>query len=385
MKISIKELTDLTAYMRASRDLENWIHGAKIFGLLSTVVEAGILDGLASGRSITALAAATHSDYQTLHDLCLVLEAYGIIEKEGDTYHLTANYALMMSPSAPIPLANKIAQAQVMIHTLEAAVGTGDNYTSMATEDVLAMAQGAGISALSTSPRVGQVTICQAMPEVEACWSSSAYHLEVGCGIGNSLFGTVLAYPMVTATGIEINDNTAQEARQRAEVLGVADRVEIRNMDACDITDASVFDTIQWSQFFFPVESRLPVLRAMWSALKPGGLLFMPWLGSVSDDTAPRRRQMLGKAVKALFSGGTAAIPYFRDLISDTAGHRKREKQAAMIQRLLFRHWGVPVRSAAELIDEVQDGGFKILRVTRIPASQFAMTRGFLLAQREQG
>jgi len=111
--------------------------------------------------------------------------------------------------------------------------------------------------------------------------------------------------------------------------------------------------------------------------------LFMPWLGSVSEDTAPRRGQMLGKAVKALFSGGTAAVPYFRDLISDTAGHRKKEKQTAMIQRLLFRHWGIPVRSAAELIDEVREGGFKIIRVTRIPASQFAMTRGFLLAQRE--
>jgi SAM-dependent methyltransferase len=101
------------------------------------------------------------------------------------------------------------------------------------------------------------------MPEVGVVWQAGARHLEVGCGIGNSLLGTVTTYPRVTAVGIEINALTAAEADWRARALEVHDRVEVRRMDACDLKDESTFDTIQWSQFFFPAATRPVVLQAM--------------------------------------------------------------------------------------------------------------------------
>jgi len=123
---------------------------------------------------------------------------------------------------------------------------------------------------------VGQDTIAKVMPEVEAVWQAGARHLEVGCGVGNALLGTVTTYQYVSAVGIEIDELTAAEAERRAQLLGVADRTDVRRMDSCDLQEEEAFDMVQWSQFSFPTASRPVVLRAMHRALRPGGYLFMP-------------------------------------------------------------------------------------------------------------
>lgn len=383
MAAPLKEFTDLRAYIGASRELSGWIRGARVFALLYGALESGVLDALHRGQTPEQIAAATDVDLAAVVDLCLALEAHDIVRRDGDFFQLAPEYALLASPTAAVPLPSLIRQGMVMVRTLQTIPASDGSYTALPAEDVLAMAEGAGISALSSSPRVGQTTICQAMPEVEARWRAGARHLEVGCGVGNSLFGTVLAYPEVTAVGIEIDELTAAETEQRADLLEVADRVEVRRMDACDLGDEEAFDTIQWSQFFFPAASRPPVLKAMHRALKPGGYLFMPWLGSVSLDTTPRRGEMLRMALRALLSGGVSFIPFLNDLLGDTPGHRVQERRFAALQRVLFRRWGVPVRGVEELEAEVEGAGFQIVRVMRVPASQFALTRGFLLAQRE--
>lgn len=382
MRASPKEFTDLRAYIGASRELNSWIAGARVFALLSGALDSGVLAALQTKGTPSQIASATNSDPQTIADLCQALESHGIVQRDGEQVQLTPNYARLMSPDAAVPLAIVIRYAAIMIRSLQSSAPADGTYTTMSPEDMVAFAAGSGISALSSSPRVGQETIAQAMPEVAALWSEGARHLEVGCGVGNSLFGTVIAYPRVTAVGIEIDASTAAEAERRAGLLGVADRVELRIMDACDLQDVERFDTIQWSQFFFPAASRPVVLRAMRRALKPGGYLFMPWLGSVSSDTAPNRGAMLRTALQAMRSGGFSFLSYLNDVLGDTARRRKQERRFASLQRLLFSRWGVPVRALGELRAEVEEGGFRVVRATRTPASQFALTRGFLLAQR---
>jgi SAM-dependent methyltransferase len=270
----------------------------------------------------------------------------------------------------------------VMIRRPQTIAVSDLTYTTTPPEDVLAMAEGAGISALSSSAHVGQETSAKVMPEVEALWQAGARHLEVGCGVGNALFGTVTTHPNVTAVGIEIDELTAAEAERRARVLGATDRVEVRRMDACELQDEDACDTIQWSQFFFPTASRPIVLKAMHRALKPGGYLFMPWLDSVSDDMPRSRLGTLGIALRALRSGGVSFLAYLSDVLGDTPGRTKRELRSAALNRLLFSRWGVPVYTVAELELEVESSGFTVIRAAHVPASQFALTRGFLLAQR---
>jgi len=316
-------------------------------------------------------------------DICLALEAHGAILRDGESYQLAPDFAQLASPTAAVPLASVIRQAMVMMRTLQTIATPGASYTTLPVEDILAMAEGAGISAMSSAPHVSAKATGMAMPEVEAIWQPGAHHLEVGCGVGNSLLGIVTTYPKVIAVGIEIDEQTAREAEWRANLLGIADRVTVRRMDACQLQDEDSFDTIQWSQFFFPAGSRPVVLEAMQRALKPGGYLFMPWLGSPSSDVSPRRGEMWRMLLRALRSGDISFVSYLNDMLGDTPGRRMKERRFASIQRLLFSQWGVPVRSMEELKAEIEGSGLKVLRSMHTPVNQFALTRGFLLAQRE--
>ncbi len=385
MGASLGEIGQLRAYIGASQELNNWINGARVFALLSGALDVGLLSALNSRSTLDQITADTGINRQLVLDLCLALEAHGLVERNGDGYQLAPNYALLAAPDAAIPLPNVIRQAQVMIRTLQSVASSEGSYTRLDSQEVLAMAEGAGISALSCAPRVSPTSIGRCMPEVESLWQAGAHHLEVGCGVGNSLLGIVLSYPKVTAVGIEIEEVTAAEAKRRADLLGIADRVELRWVDACELQDQACYDTIQWSQFFFPEPSRPVVLRAMRQALKPGGYLFMPWIGSISADTTPSRRAKLRMGLSALGSSLAASVPYFNDLLGDTPGRRQKERRFALLQRLLFNRWGVPVRTLGELKAEVEGSGFQVVRTMPTPANQFALTRGFLLAQREAG
>jgi protein-L-isoaspartate O-methyltransferase len=383
MSVTPKEYLDLREYIFASRELTSWITGAKVFALFSGALDSGILEALRTKISVQQIADETKIDLQIIVDICLALKVHGVVQQDGECYELTPDFALLSSPTAAIPLQNLIHHTRVMLRSLQSVPSSDVNYNTTAGEDILAMAKGSGVSALSSSPHVGQETIAQLMPEVETIWQAGAHHLEVGCGIGNALFGTVVTYPNVTAVGIEIDELTAAEAERRAEMLNVTDRVEVRRMDACELQDAGTYDTIQWSQFFFPTATRPVVLQAMHRALKPGGYLFMPWMGSTSNDMQPSRMQKLRIALRALRSGSASYLGYLNDIIGDTPKRRQKERRTAALNRSLFTRWGVPVRTVEELEAEIKNHNFTVIRSMHIPVSQFVLTRGMLLAQRE--
>jgi SAM-dependent methyltransferase len=383
MGATADEMLRLREYLRAGRELNAWITGAKAFALLSGAVNSGVIDSLRYKSTAQEIAEATGVHRDRVVDLCVALELHGIVRRDGDRYELTPRYALLAAPSAAIPLPTVLRYATVMTRALEASSPSDVAYTATASEDILALAEGSGISALSSSPHVGQETSVKVMPEVEALWRAGARHLEVGCGVGNSLLGTVITYPKVTAIGIEIDESTAGEARRRARVLGVDDRVEVRTMDACCLEDDGIFDTIQWSQLFFPTPTRLVVLRAMHRALRPGGYLFMPSYGSAVRDERPSRSTMLRIGLRAMVSGGASFLGYFSYVLGDTPQRRRAERRSASLTRLLFARWGVPTRSVGELAAEVTEGGFVVIRAEPIPASQLSLSRGLLLACRD--
>ncbi len=224
--------------------------------------------------------------------------------------------------------------------------------------------------------------IGQAMPEIKRLWQQGANHLESGCGVGNTLFQILATYPKVTGVGVEIEAKTASEARRRAVLLGVNHRVEIRQIDACTLKDEAVFDTAQWSQFFFPASSRAGTLRTLFKAVKPGGYMFMPLLLAVSDNIWAYRRDMLLATLKALKSDPLISLPYLSALFSSSAGHQRSEKRLSALQELLYGLWGVPIKTAKDLQLEIESFGFRTVRTIPMPASRLFPNRGFLIAQR---
>jgi hypothetical protein len=75
-------------------------------------------------------------------------------------------YRLLASLGAAIPLSTVVRQARVMVRSLEDA-SSDTAYTALPPSDVMAMAEAAGISVLSSSPHVATQAVAQAMREME--------------------------------------------------------------------------------------------------------------------------------------------------------------------------------------------------------------------------
>jgi hypothetical protein len=119
--------------------------------------------------------------------------------------------------------------------------------------------------------------------------------------------------------------------------------VEWRHGDARHIDDDAAFDTLAWSQYYVPTETRRATLAAAFRALKPGGYL----IASMLADPPPSTPKWKGPA-----------------------------GEAYSITRLMSHSWGISIRTTGELRTEIEESGVTFVRLLRSPQ------RGRLLARR---
>lgn len=341
----------LAEYEAASRTLQEWAAGAMALTLLRTGVASGIVEAARSPRTPADIAAVTGLDERRVADVCLALDAHGVLDREGEAYRLAPDFAIVAAPGAPQDLGRLLDGIMVRVRGLEAAASSDRPYTALPAEDMLGLAAGIATSPLSAAGNMSGRLMSRSLPELGERWQAGGHHLELGCGVGNNLLSIVVNFPRVTAVGVEIDAGTLEEARRRAEALGVLDRVELRRMDARDLRDEAAFDTAQWSQFFFPMEGRPEILAALFRALRPGGYVGMALLADPPTST---------------------------EALRDPGG------RSDVLHRLLFSSWGIPVRTEADLRGEAEGAGFEVVRVVPGPPRGRNLTRGILLARRPE-
>jgi hypothetical protein len=381
MSLTIREILQLRAHDTASQKFGELVAGAEAVALLTGAVESGIIGILSEASTAQQFATAVGLEQGQVNRILQALEAYGLVKQRHNVFELAPELKLLTSADAPVPLVEELQATKIRLRNLSNLALTGKDYTALQADDVLSVAQSI-ISALSCTRNFVGTAIGQMMPEVKKLWQSGAHHLEAGCGVGNNLFQILTVYPKVTAVGVEIEKLTANEARRRADIFGVSDRVEIREMDACTLTEEAVFDTAQWSQFFFPASCRSDALRAVFKAVKPGGYVFMPLLLAVSNNIWSYRRGMLREALRALKSEPLMALVYLNALLLTGPAHQKAEKQLSSLQEIIYERWGVPARTVKELQSEVEASGFQVLRAIPTPATRLFPIRGYLLGRR---
>jgi SAM-dependent methyltransferase len=215
----------------------------------------------------------------------------------------------------------------------------GASYANLSPDEMLAFARGDSVNPASPL-RYGLSFLSH--PDLQRIYAAGARHLELGCGVGGNLLTLLNTYPLITAVGVELDAALLKVARQRAAELGVADRVEWRQGDARDIADEATFDTLAWSQYYFPAESRAATLAAAFRALKPGGYL----LSSMLPAPPASEEERIGPAGRVY-----------------------------AITRLLYGSWGVPVRDEAELRAAVEAAGFTFVQFLESPQRRRLLAR----------
>jgi SAM-dependent methyltransferase len=115
-------------------------------------------------------------------------------------------------------------------------------------------------------------------------WRGDEQVLDVGCGNGFLLIEVAKRLTNGKATGIDVwkpgaGDQTAETAWRNARFEGVADRVEVKNVDARDMPfGEQTFDVIVSSLMLHHAgggADRARVLREMTRVLKPGGTVLV--------------------------------------------------------------------------------------------------------------
>ena len=137
-------------------------------------------------------------------------------------------------------------------------------------------------------------------------WRGDEQVLDVGCGNGFLLTAVAKRLTSGKATGIDLwmtgaGEQTAEAAWRNARLEGVAERVDIRNVDArATPFGDQTFDVIVSSLMLHHAgggADRERVLREMTRVLKPGGTLLL-------YDVAP----LIGSAARTLGQLGLGSI-----------------------------------------------------------------------------
>lgn len=325
----------------AFESLAAWAAGAQALGLLRGALDSGLLAALRKTSDVERLTAVTGRSEEWLSAVCQALEAHGIVERTAGGWKLSMRFAALLEEDAQQPLGDFLVSVDARIRAFAAGGALDGGYRALASSDRVAIARGLGMSPLSREGRAGFARMAALLPELAERWRLGADHLEAGCGVGNALLAFVVEFPQLRAEGIELDAVLIGEARRRAAVLKVEDRVRLRQLDVAELEDEQRFDSAQWSQMFFSAGSRPPALRALHRALRPGGLLLMP--------TLPLR------------------------------SHPSPESS---LKRALIASWDVPVRSEAALRAEVENAEFEVLAVGLVEPRPLLLSEGYLVARR---
>ena len=304
---------------------------------------AGLLQRLATPSSVPELADGLAVEEPRVAVVLDVLRTLGIASEADGRWSLTPPWTAVLAGQSPIDLGGYVELPRVRMSQFERSLTGGEDYWELSQDDRLAVAR--GVSFNPSSPYMpGMLRRDLGMLDgVLDALEAGGRVLELGCGVGSRLTALALTFPSMRGVGVELDSELAAYGRDRAESLGLGDRVSYVVCDARDYRSDDVFDLVTWSQFFFPAATRAAALATAWRALRPGGWVTAPviWL----DEPG-------------------AAGPAVGD-----------EAEELAVEALNLHMWGVPARTVSEVRAEIEAAGFVDTRVDDVRFIQLVRGR----------
>lgn len=305
----------------------------KLLGLVAGARASGLLEVLHDGLTDDEVATRTGLGREVSDALVRALLVNGVAVSSGGRLALSDEWRAIVSPTAYTNLGAVLRGLEVEARLLETVV-RGEDYWTISSADRLDYAR-----AVSPDPFrpefVAAVRDSVATSPVRSRLSEGGRLLEAGCGVAGQLLTMLQAFPKLEAVGVELAGDLADEAERRAHELGVDDRFTVVRSDVATAgLEPESFDFAHWSQFFFPSAARIPALRAVRRALRPGGFVYAP-------------------------------LPFpFEEMAADPQGAAARDYT---LFRVVLASWGVPERDEAGLVAEMLEAGFADAHLVRAP------------------
>jgi SAM-dependent methyltransferase len=117
--------------------------------------------------------------------------------------------------------------------------------------------------------------------------------LDLGCGSGEWLLRALTRFPRLRAEGVDLSAPALAEARERAERLGVADRLTLHKQDANAFADPDGFDLVLCVGAAHAFGGLPGTLAAAAGHLAPGGRLLVGD-GYFEREPTEAAKEMLG-------------------------------------------------------------------------------------------
>jgi hypothetical protein len=290
---------------------------------LRVAAEHGVISSLAGGsRSTKALAAESRLDPTILGRVLEVLEAYGLLARDGDAYALTEQGRTQASRGDTLraDLAATFGQTRALVE--EARRGTlAPGWRHVDPEVIRAQASlSHDLSLRMNRPMV------ELWPDVGALLSrDGAVFVDVGVGGAGGAIAMCKLYPKLRVLGIDPLPAALLEARANVQAHGMTDRIELRAQRGDELVEERAFD-----------------------------MAFVP--SKFMDDRG--FEATLTRLARALKSDGVILTAAWRDV---------GEPRASAVSRLRTELWGAGPRSVETVTKMLERAGFAHVRVAPAP------------------
>jgi len=233
-------------------------------------------------------------------DRTAVLEAAGLVTRDGDELTPHPSLHLGAGPTAPSAVAARLGSLR---QAVSAAAREGNDRTNegwAGHDDEVLLSQG------RASAATGHALATKIVPRLPGLAgrleTEGARVLDVGTGVAALAVALAQAFPRAQILGIDIVDRVLDLARRELAGAGeVAGRVSVRRLDVAELAEQAAYDLV-WLPAPFLTETALSAaLPRLIDALRPGG-----WIVAGTNPAAEDALRLAVARWTAVLHGGNA-------------------------------------------------------------------------------